>query len=104
MEHPGVSSHYRTIALPCSLNSHRRVDPHAQDGSLRQIDLLAFGGGDRATGANQDAGQRALEATEYATEDGADAGPGPDAAAFAPDPFTFDRPGDGTTNGIRRGR
>ena len=73
------------VAVSASvIDLNRRVDAHAQHGSLRQLDFLAFGRGDGAAAADQDAGQRALEAAEDAADDRADAGAGADARRSRP--------------------
>ena len=65
-------------------SGNRRVEADAQHGALRQLDFLAFGRGNRAAAADQDAGQRALEAAEDAADDRADAGAGRRRAAASP--------------------
>ena len=72
----------------------RRVQPHPQDRARRQLDVGAFGGRDRSAGADQDAGERALEAAEDAADDRADAGAGADPAGLAADAFALERLGD----------
>src|SRR5262249_38750593 len=83
------------------LNRHRRIEPDAQHRTLRQLDLLALGRRNRAAAADQNASQRALEATENATEDRTDACAGSDASSLALDPLALDRLGDGAPHGIR---
>ena len=64
--------------LRCLAKIQRRIQPHAQHRSGRQLDVLAFGRRDRAAAADQNAGHRAFDAAEDAADDRADAGAGAD--------------------------
>src|SRR6185436_6405441 len=59
-----------------------------------QVDVLAFGGDQHAAGADQDAGDRALHATDDAADDRANAGARADLADFTLEAFALDRVGD----------
>src|SRR6185436_19992088 len=54
----------------------RRIEADAQHRALRQIDLLAFGRGNRAAATDEDASERSLAAAQDAADDRADAGAG----------------------------
>ena len=67
---------------PAAINDRGGVEAHAEDRPRRQLHVLAFRGRDHAAAADQDAGQRALEAAEDAADDRADAGAGADPAGL----------------------
>ena len=60
--------------LPRGLDGDWRIQSDAEDGSLRQFDLLAFGGRDRPAAADHRSEDCAFEAAENSTEDCANAG------------------------------
>src|SRR5204862_2622420 len=79
----------------------RRVDAHAQNRTLREVDLLTLRGGDRAATADHRTQHRAFAAAEDGTENGTD--PRADAclANITPYALSFDRLRDGAAYGIR---
>ena len=79
-----------TDGLP---NRDRRVEPQPQHRAGGQLDVLALGCRDGAAAADQDAGERALEAAEDAADDRADAGAGADLPDLTPNPLALDRLG-----------
>src|SRR3954462_10090304 len=81
-------------------NGWRRIEPHAENRTGRQGDVLPFGRRDRAAAADEDAEQRALDPADDAADDRADTGAGANLAGLTLDPLALERLGDGAAHRI----
>ena len=79
----------RDLRLPRDSEVQSRVQPHAQDRAGRKLHIFALGRCDGATAADEDARERALQPSQDAADDRADAGAGADTAGLSPDAFTL---------------
>lgn len=84
-----------------SADGDLRFQAHANHGTLREFDLLAFGGGNRPAAADRHADRRTFRAAEDAANDGADTRTGRHAFGLTLDARPFQRLRDNAPDRVR---